>query len=257
MTTLFLNWQEPKNRRWYAVGRLDKEGEQYVFSYTKEMRQATAAGFSPLLAFPQADRQYKSDQLFPLFDNRILPESRPEYADYLEWLALQRDEVNPFAILARTGGTSASDSLEVFPKPKREENGRFTFHFFTRGLRHQTPEAIQRAEKLEVNDSLLLMPDVQNPYDTSAIALRTPEVSRGDMHLLGYVPRYLSAELKRRSWDDIASAKVTVVRVNPPPAPSHFRVLAQIEIDWPDGLSPFEAEAYAPLASPAAQSTSE
>ena len=35
MKTLYLAWQDPKDRRWFPVGRLSFDGEVYQFVYTK------------------------------------------------------------------------------------------------------------------------------------------------------------------------------------------------------------------------------
>jgi hypothetical protein len=54
------------------------------------------------------------------------------------------------------------------------------------------PESsIARASQLHAGEQLLLMRDVQNPKASDALALRTAEAFERDMHLVGYVPRYL------------------------------------------------------------------
>ena len=247
MNTLFLNWQALASRRWHTVGRLDEADGRFRFAYTEGALGAMDEGFEPLLAFPDLRQPAESERLFPLFENRILPTSRPEYPEYVSWLGLQHDP-HPFAILARTGGTGVSDRLEMFPKPEPGPDGTCTFHVFVRGLRHQTPAAIERANTLEEGERLLVMLDVQNPQDDAAVALRTAETFRGDMHILGYLPRYLAQEVQLWSWSRITKLRATVVRVNPPPAPSHFRVLVRVEMAWPDAGRPFESEAYRALA---------
>ena len=247
MSTLFLNWQEPSTRRWYVIGRLDQpQGPEgpFTFGYTGGVRGALDAGFTPIVSFPSIEQQYTSDEMFALFDNRVLPKNRPEYDDYIKWLSLSPEQATPFAILARSGGTSVSDSLEVFPEPERLDDGTYTFHFFVRGLRHQAEASSPRAEDLAEGEHLLLMPDVQNPFDPTAFALRTAETFRRDMHLLGYLPRYIAGEVQKWSWKEISEATVSVARINPAPAPSHLRILASINLKWPGGEEPFRSSDY-------------
>ncbi|HEY1755207.1 MAG TPA: hypothetical protein VGG72_07395, partial [Bryobacteraceae bacterium] len=116
MRTLFLAWQDPKSRQGYPVGRLDSSNQLYSFRYTKGAEQAaTAAGFQPLASFPELRTVYVSEQLFPLFTNRVLRQSRPEYGDYLKWLSVPASERDPVVILSRSGGQRVTDTLEVFP----------------------------------------------------------------------------------------------------------------------------------------------
>jgi len=121
MRTLFLAWQDPKSRRWYPVGRLASSNQLYSFQYTKGAEQAAAAGFQPLASFPELRTIYVSEHLFPLFTNRILPHSRPEYGDYLKWLSVPPSERDPVVILSRSGGQRVTDTLEVFPCPEETE----------------------------------------------------------------------------------------------------------------------------------------
>ena len=47
---LSLVWKDPKERKQYLIGRLSK-GEEFVFKYDDEIKNALKAGFHPLLAF--------------------------------------------------------------------------------------------------------------------------------------------------------------------------------------------------------------
>src|SRR5690348_6317788 len=111
MRTLFLAWQDPERRRWYPIGRLTSADGLYTFVYTRGAEEARrSAGFQPLASFPELLQAYVSEQLFPLFTNRALPQARPEYQEYLEWLAVPANEHDPVAILARSGGRKVTDS---------------------------------------------------------------------------------------------------------------------------------------------------
>jgi hypothetical protein len=94
------------------VGRLSREGSEYVFTYTQGARSAEAAGFRPLSSFPDFDQVYVSRELFPMFQNRLPPQSRPDYEDFVEWLDLERGEADPLVMLARSGGQRETDMFE-------------------------------------------------------------------------------------------------------------------------------------------------
>jgi hypothetical protein len=118
MNTLYLAWRQP-DQRWWPVGRLSREGSEYVFTYTQGARSAEEAGFRPLSSFPDFDQVYVSTQLFPTFQNRLPPQSRPDYEDFIEWMDLEHGEADPLVMLARSGGQREADMFEVFPVPER------------------------------------------------------------------------------------------------------------------------------------------
>ena len=74
MSKLYVAWQDPETRRWSAVGRLSREGNAYVFVYTKGAELSPS--FTPFPRMAHFDVVYSSDTLFPLFANRLLTKSR-------------------------------------------------------------------------------------------------------------------------------------------------------------------------------------
>lgn len=248
MKTLFLAWLDPRARRWYPVGRLRNDQGEYEFRYTEGVLSARQeAGFQPLAAFPELTATYRSPELFALFSNRLLPRSRPDYREFIEWLHIPESEVEPFVILARSGGRRATDTFEVFPEPQVDENGIAVLHFFVHGIRHSSEGAVQRAESLVVGDRLLLMHDLQNPHDPNALAVRTGASSPGDLHLLGFCPRYISEEVLPMVKEHPQRVQVEVAHVNLPPAPAQMRVLCsmRLSMDITPGL--FRGRKYLPL----------
>src|SRR5436305_795199 len=128
--TLFLAWQDPQRRRWYPIGRLRSTQRRFIFVYTRGALEAQLqANFAPLSAFPDLRGVYTADELFPLFGNRLLRPSRPEYKQVLQWLSVPESDADPIAILARTGGQRVTDTLEVFPCPDRLDSGEYELHF--------------------------------------------------------------------------------------------------------------------------------
>ena len=249
MTTLFLTWQDPESRRWYPIGRLDAEGangdRSYRFRYTRGAAEAhREAGFHPLVSFPDLDRPYEAQEIFPLFANRVMPPSRPDYPDFVEWMSIAESEADPVAILARSGGRRATDTLEVFPASELDADGWHRMHFFVHGLRHQTEAAQARVSELEPGERLLIQADVQNERDRYALTVRTDERYPGDMHTLGYLPRYIAHDVAPLLLDRPNDFVVEVERVNGPPAPVNFRLMCRLRGRWPEGRAPFSNEAY-------------
>lgn len=254
MTTLFLTWQDPDSRRWYPIGRLDTEGQgdarTYRFVYTEGARRAAdEAGLHPLVSFPDLDRAYTDTEIFPLFANRVMPRSRPDFPDFVEWMSMAHDERDPIAILARSGGRRATDTLEVFPAPEPDAEGWHRFLFFVHGLRHQTDAAQERVATLDPGERLLIQADIQNPRDRHALTVRTDEQFAGDMHTVGYLPRYLAHDIAPFLLDRPEDVIIEVERVNESPAPANFRLLCRLRARWPEGQPPFSGQDYQPLSS--------
>src|SRR5690606_12013686 len=154
---------------------------------------------------------YESTELFPLFSNRLLSKNRPEYQEFLEWLNIPIGKDDPLALLSRSGGIRGTDSLVIFPCPEPTPEGKYTLTFFSQGLRYLTREALEVIVNLKSDTRLYLLPDVQNPIDPLAIALRTET----PVCLVGYVPRYFVEDfhfLLQRDYKN--SVMVFVDRVN-------------------------------------------
>lgn len=122
--TLFLAWQDPISRFWFPIGRLTFDGSVYQFVYTQGVKEAEEkSAFKPLSSFPCLDEVYTSTQLFPVFVNRLMSQSRPDYQRFIEWLNIPNDEHDPLTILARSGGERETDTLAVVPCPEVDERG--------------------------------------------------------------------------------------------------------------------------------------
>ncbi|MBL0351059.1 MAG: hypothetical protein IPP68_11920 [Elusimicrobia bacterium] len=132
--TLFLAWQDSsRTRRWFPIGKLDvfPHPSQYKFSYTKGAQIAQSeVGFKALDDFPKFDQVYKSGELFPLFQNRIIAPTRPDFKEYLTHLDLAGTSPDPLEILAVGGGYRATDSFEVFPRLEKAPDDSFRCRFF-------------------------------------------------------------------------------------------------------------------------------
>ncbi|MBD2180459.1 HIRAN domain-containing protein [Planktothrix sp. FACHB-1355] len=248
MKTLFLAWQDANTGDWFPIGKLTYDGKMYEFAYTKGILAAIEkCGFEPLYSLPDLNKLYRSVELFPLFSNRVLSRSRPNYKNFVELLNLPQYEDDPITLLARSGGQKATDKFEVFPCPERDENGLYHVHFFVRGLRHLPPASLDRINKLQKNELLRLVHDFQNPYDRKALMLRTNETFLGDLYPVGYCPRYLVDDAFNFIGQNPELVHIQVERVNPAPTPLQFRLLCNMTAPWPDNFHPFSSSMYQPL----------
>jgi hypothetical protein len=242
MKTLYLAWQEPKDRGWFPVGRLSFDGRVYRFVYTKGTLKSP--NFLPFGRMQDLYTVYEAGELFPLFANRLLSKTRPEYKAFLDWLNIQNGKDDPLMLLGRSEGLRGTDSLTVFPRPERSSDGTYHAHFFSHGLRYLPDSAVQVVEELRLGSRLFLMPDPQNRHDTYAVALRTDD----PVTIVGYCPRYLSKDfllLLRSGAPD--RPEVMVERVNSD-APIQLRLLCRLRAPWPEDFEPCSGEEYEVLA---------
>lgn len=250
--TLYLAWQdrgepvsgEPATRRWYVIGRLDTEGGEYVFRYTEGAERARQeAGFQPLDAFPVLQRCYRSEELFPVFRNRVPNARRKDYPVLMARLGLPEQEADPFEILAVTGGTRQTDNLEVFPRIATQPDGGFRCRFFLHGWRYVSEAAQQRLQQLREGDTLRVALELNNPATGLAIQLQAPD----SYLMLGWAPRYLIQDLVKAMGAAPSELSATVGRINLPPSPHNQRVMIEFSGKLPSGLEPMSTREYQPL----------
>jgi hypothetical protein len=244
---LFVAWRGGENEdgRWGPVGRLEHGEGGYRFVYTRGARQLE--GFRPLPGMPDLDEVYESDELFPLFANRLLAPSRPEYKAFLEWGDLDpNNRPNPIAQLAVSEGQRATDAFELFPCPLPVVAGScYVSTFFLHGVRWAPPAALERIARLQPCETLGLMIDISNRYDSRAVAVRTC-----DLHgrfLIGYVPRYLAPDVRDLcSKCEPLDIALTVKRVNPD-APLQQRVLCKMTTFCRSDFHPCSGDEFQPI----------
>lgn len=251
-STLYLAWQDqrqrasgkPATRRWYVIGRLDAEGKDYVFRYTEGAEHARQeAGFQPLDAFPDLQRCYRSEALFSVFRNRIPNARRKDYPALMARLGLSEQEVDPFEILAVTGGTRQTDNLEVFPRIATQPDGSFHCRFFLHGWRYVSDAAQQRLQQLREGDTLRVALELNNPATGLAIQLQAPD----SYLMLGWAPRYLNLDLADAMLTAPAILEARVAKINLPPSPHNQRVLIEFRGSLSDSLEPMMGSEYQPL----------
>lgn len=248
MKSLFLAWQAPtdsaRSRAWFPVGRLDAgtAAPHYRFRYTHGALKAQQdVGFAPLLAFPDFQKNYESDELFPLFKNRVISPKRNDFQEYIQWLDLDRGHADPVSILSVSGGERVTDNLEVFPKVTADAGGSFHVRFFLHGLRHLGEKAIQRAAKLVVGEELRILVELNNPATRLAVPLLTE-----DYQMIGWAPRYLVEDLIN-CVPHAPELSARVARINAATAPLNQRILIDYTGRAPKGTQPMSTPDFKPL----------
>lgn len=231
MKTLYVASQNEDTREWTPVARLIGGADGYVLNYTRgAYRLPGFVGFGRMSAL---DQTYFSKSLFPFFANRLIPKSRSEYSDYMEWLELGALSDDPMSVLGATGGVRATDNFELISPPEPFRGG-YGIRFFSRGVRYLNESSLAAISHLERGDTLRIMKDIQNERDANALALTTHSQSI----VVGYVPKYYCLGLGRMLAKDASAVRVQVLRVNPA-APIDMRLLCQMELisdEYPDLL---------------------
>lgn len=243
---LYLAWQDPTNRSWHPVGILTSSQDgTFRFVYTEGAR--SSKNFVPFSGMEDLSSVYESEELFPLFSNRLLSDSRPEYGKVLKWLGIGGvgDKNILFDMLAMTEGIRATDTFEVFKCPAKNPRGQYEVDFYSHGLQHVAKRAIERANSLIKGERLFLACDMQNKYDSMAMALRTDD----PVEFIGYCPRYLGPDFRQLlEKNKPLDVVVTVERVNAE-APLNLRLLCKLVAPWPDdGFQPCSDDRFKPLA---------
>ena len=241
--TLFLAWQGKQTRQWFPVGRLDVSAEDpyYNFRYTGGAKRAVQEAVFPLLMeFPDLHEAYQSPELFPVFQNRVMNRTRPDFAGYLRNLGLH-EEADPIEILAVNGGSRVTDTYEVFPKLEKRNDGSFMCRFFLHGWRCVSQAAQDRLNELTTGEELYMTLEPANPATGLAVQMQTT-----DYHMIGWTPRYLVQDLAAAMTNAPETYEAKVVGVNHQPAPSKQRVLIEMTGNW-GNHEPMTSDDFMPL----------
>ena len=229
--TLFLAWQDAGNtKKWYPVGRLDADVKRssYRFRYIGGAKRAREeVGFPELMEFPSLEEDYRSSELFPLFQNRVMNSARPDFREYLHGLDLT-GQADAIEILSVNGGVRVTDAYEVFPRVVRDAQGRFTCRFLLHGQRHVNPTARERVRHIKAGEELYATLEFTNPATKLAVQMQTT-----DYHMIGWAPRYLVRDLSMAMAKKLGEYRVRVVRTVARYASTRRSVLIEMNAPWP------------------------
>ncbi len=218
--SLLLVWQNPASRRFIEVGRLDLLAEgKFAFHYVP----SDDAESFVVDDYPDRDHVYVSDELPAFFSNRVMSSARSSYAQYLEWLGIEKNLEAmslPIEVLARTGGSRVTDTFHVLDRPVKLPNS-FSSRFFVSGISHTT-EAEHVLAAITTGSELALLREDDNPGNPRAVLINT-----SDDRKIGYVPDWLCGDI-HGLLEDRWELSTVAERVNPD-APDHIKVLCRVD----------------------------
>lgn len=226
VSRLLVSRRDPNTRQYESIGFLTMAAGRYRFAYLRAL--ADDSSFRPLAGFPDSGRIYESDQLFPIFAERIMSPRRPDRGVVMEALGLGLD-AGPFEVLARSGGRRVGDTIELVPVPDHGTR-RVTVDYFVHGVRYMTDHAQHRITSLGAGARLILLPEPTNQVERRAIL-----VTDEDQLRLGYVPTPLLDLIC-----SIEEPTTTVLRANRPEVGFHYRLLVRTAGLITEGATPFE-----------------
>lgn len=183
---LYLIWKSPESRKNYTVGKLTKNNDKYYFEYSDEFYVAKDNGFSVLIPFQDEKKVYESDNLFPVFENRLPDKKRKDIKEILDKYGMK--EYDSFKLL-KEGAELPVDNLKFVPALDtiEELDG---FRFSVAGVRYylkcggkDCTKAALKKEMLPLN--ITLVQEKTNKQDKDAIVIIDNLNNK-----YGYVPRY-------------------------------------------------------------------
>lgn len=240
---LLVLWQHPDTRQIIPIGRFSYDGGEYAFVYTRAALGVT--DFRPLPGLDDLQERYVSHQLPSIFEQRVMASHRPDYRSYLR--SLGRTTATPWEQIVESGGTRVGDTLQFMALP-RVEDGRVRARFLASGVRHISsglrgmpggPVNVCAEDQMVVLDTLdtlsrlELIPE-NNREDSNALLIVAESVP------VGWVPRSLSADVRRLMLD--GPVNVDVLRVRPD-APPHLQLVLDLDSPAPQGFS-FDPEGH-------------
>jgi hypothetical protein len=229
---LVVTWQHPADRNIEPVGFLDYDGQCYRFGYIRHA--LSVKDFRPLLGFRDLHGAYSSEDLFPLFAQRVMDPRRPDYQRYVERLGLP-EEASPWEQITRSQGRRQGDTIQLLPQPT-SDGEILTCLFLVNGVRHVpdeslvldgrpievTREQVEAAlSRLHPGDALQLAREPANKQNPLALLVMAPAATP-----VGWVPNLMVEDMHKLIAR--ADVSVTAEHINRPDAPWHLRLLARL-----------------------------
>lgn len=241
MSSVFVIWQDPETTMWEPVAKLTESHGIYSFAYTCG---ALNKNFIPFPRMNMLDKVYESTELFPFFQNRLIPERRPEYYTMLSWLDMAPGANDPLDILSASGGSKKTDNFRIIKVPQKSADNEYKLKFFTSGIKYISDEAKRELLSLNNRTQLTCIIEDRNQADSNAISLINPNTGNH----LGYYPHYLNEDLiyVNRMLGVTGPELMTtipVIKINLS-APEQYRLLCESVTPWPESFVPFQSEKY-------------
>lgn len=224
---LVLAWQAPdgaEDRRRWQVGQVERgaDGVQFRYFQGSEFEAANAGrsveamrrqGFVSFPAFEYSPGKIFTDKVMETFGRRLPPQSRSDFARYLEYFSICPNEApSGLTLFALTEARLPSDGFSlVDPLDPDLTAGEVPFEIA--GFRHEAKAVVP-----EVGQPLRLVPEPTNEHDGNAI-----QVFLGGQRI-GYVNRIQAPVIGQ--WLGTRDLECVVLRFNGRPgAPRAYALL--------------------------------
>lgn len=222
-----------------VIGRLRYDGAHYSYRYTRGAQRLE--DFQPVVGLGEPGEVSRSEELFPVFRQRIMRRRRPGYERYMRQLGADPDgSESEWWQLIRSGGYRVGDSLRFLPVPEVRD-GAAHARFLVHGVRHMPgwkllldgetrtvgAEEHERAlDALRPGDRLGLVPEPGNRFSSRALLVASAGTP------LGYVPDVIAEDVAELR----AAAELTVEHIADPAAPPHRRLFVRLRAPAPNGF---------------------
>jgi hypothetical protein len=227
---LAVAWQHPDSRLIEPVGLLTCHEDGYQFGYLA--RATDVPGFQAFIGFPDLQRTYRSERLFPLFSQRIMRSSRADFARYVGMLGLD-GAAQPWELLARSMGERQGDAIRLYAEPFVAPDGATDTSFFVSGVRYrlmEDPRVAGVLARLTPGNQLQLAAQPDNPQNP--LALHVTETAGLP---LGWVPNVLLQHVR-----SVRDPAVLVQQVGDDETVPAYRLLVRLTGWATAGRQPFD-----------------
>ena len=186
MDSLILMWKHPETKKNYVVGVLSKLSKRYRFTYLKnEVNTAIQAGFDLLVGFPDFEKKYYSNKLFPLFERRIPPKSRKLFQDVIKKYEFDINSDVMWQFLKISQGRTGTDTFSLV-QPLKIIDKKLNLEFSVAGWSFSGDKVLINEMIDTKNFKISLEKEPNNPKDEKAILVN---ISNFQQHFkLGYIP---------------------------------------------------------------------
>lgn len=186
MDNLILMWKHPETKKNYVIGLLSKLAKRYRFEYVKdEVNKAIRDGFELLIGFPEIDKKYYANKLFPLFERRIPPKSRKVFKDVVEKYNLSFHSDVMWQFLRISQGKTGTDTFSLV-EPVKIKDKKLHLEFTVAGWSFLDNRTKACHLLSAPNRKIYLKSEPENPKDNQAVMVY---VGYGEnREKIGYIP---------------------------------------------------------------------
>ncbi len=238
MKSVFVIWKDIEDGMWYPVAKLTRDKGIYRFNYTQGSKHPNFISFPKM---KDKTKVYVSNELFSFFQNRLLPQNRPEFRKMINWSGMTTDGYDELDMLSISGGARQTDEYRVIALPECSGVDEYKIRFFISGIRYLESFNLHRISDLIPGEKLLFEFEEDNEFDCNAVYATTSDSERVK---IGYCPKYFNCDIRELLNNPaLEEYKLTVVQVNND-APPPYRLLCDFSTKWPENFVPLISNEY-------------